>query len=223
VADGLLAKLTIIPFEDSETVQFGPPAGPPFIAPFNPESFTLNNEVAFASEGPPPGDDGDEAKFNSIKPRTFAFEFLLDGTGASGLKIEVLAQIELFKLTVGFSGKMHRSRFLVLNWGTFIATCVLESFSINYKLFNPNGLPLRAVLSASFREHKPKALKELIKNLSSPDITHSHEVKQGEHLSLITHGVYKDPQYYYHVAEMNELNNLRVLETGKALHFPPLK
>jgi len=223
VADGVLAKLTILPFEDSENVQFGPPAGPPFIAQFNPESFTLNNEVEFASEGPAHGDDGDEAKFKAIKPRSFAFEFLLDGTGASSLKIEVLAQIELFKLTVGFSGKSHRPRFLVLNWGTFIATCVLENFSINYKLFSPNGLPLRAVLSTSFREHKPKALKELIKNLSSPDITHAHEVKQGEHLALITHGVYKDPQYYYHVAEINELNNLRVVETGSALQFPPLK
>lgn len=223
MADGLLAKLTIIPFENSENVQFGPPAGPPFMAQFNPESFTLNNEFEYAADDQAHGDSGSEAKFKAVKPRTFSFEFLLDGTGASGLKVDVLAQINLFKLTVGFLGKIHRPHFLVLNWGTFIATSVLESFSVNYKLFNPNGHPLRAVLSTTFREHIPKALNGLIKNLSSPDITHSHEVKQGEHLSFITHGIYKDPQYYYHVAEMNELNNLRVVEAGRALHFPPLK
>jgi nucleoid-associated protein YgaU len=222
MADGLHVKLTIIPFEDSENVQMGPPAGPPFVAQFNPESFTLNNEIEFGPEEPAHGDDGEEAKFKSIKPRTFSFEFMLDGSGATGEKREVLLQIELFRATAGFSGTIHRPRFLVLNWGPFIATCVLESFSITYKLFRPDGTPLRAVLSASFREHKPKALKELLKNLASPDIIQAHVVKEGEHLSLITHRIYKDPRYYFHVAEKNGLNNLRQLATGKTVYFPPL-
>ena len=45
MSDGFMAKLTIIPFKDSENVQIGPPAGPPFIAQFNPESFSINNEI----------------------------------------------------------------------------------------------------------------------------------------------------------------------------------
>jgi nucleoid-associated protein YgaU len=222
MSDGFMAKLTIIPFEDSENVQIGPPAGPPFIAQFNPESFTINNEIELGPDEPAQGDDGEEAKFKSIKPRSFSFDFLMDGTGASGKKFEVLAQIELFKLTTGFSGKIHRPKFLLLNWGTFIATCVLESFSINYKLFRPNGTPLRAVLSASFREHKPAPLRELLKNLSSPDLTHLHEIVEGEHLSLITYRIYKDPRYYFHVGEANGLNNLRELMKGQRLKLPPL-
>lgn len=223
MTDGLLVKMVIIPFEDSETVQIGPPAGPPFIAQFNPESFTVNNEMDYGPDDPAQGDDGDEAKFRNIKPRTFSFDFFLDGTGAGGDKREVLLQIELFKLTIGFSGKIHRPRFLVLNWGTFIATCVLESFSVNYKLFRPNGTPLRAVLSATFKEHKPKALKELIKNLSSPDIVHAHLVKAGEHLSLITYRNYKDPSLYVKVARANGLDTVRRVETGQTLYFPPLQ
>ncbi len=223
MVDGFMAKLTIIPFEDSETVQIGPPSGPPFIAQFNPESFTIDNEIELGPDEPSHGDDGEEAKFKSVKPRTFSFDFLMDGTGASGLKIEVLAQIQLFKLTTGFSGKIHRPKFLLLNWGSFIATCVLERFSINYKLFRPNGTPLRAVLSASFREHKPAPLRELLKNLSSPDLTHQHDIATGEHLALITYRIYKDPRYYFHVAEVNGLNNLRQLTTGHRLRLPPLR
>ncbi len=223
MADGFMAKLTIIPFEDSENVQIGPPAGPPFIAQFNPEAFTINNEIELGPEEPAQGDDGEEAKFKSIKPRSFSFDFLLDGTGASGPKIEVLAQLELFKLTTGFSGKIHRPKFLLLNWGSFIATCVLESFSINYKLFRPNGTPLRAVLSASFREHKPAPLRELLKNLSSPDLTHLHEVIAGEHLALICYRIYKDPRYYFQVGEANGLNNLRSITIGQSLQLPPLR
>lgn len=223
MADGLLVKLTITPFEDSENVQTGPPAGPPFIAQFNPESLTIDNEIEYGPEEPAQGDVGSEAKFKGIKPRTFSFDFLLDGTGASGEKREVLAQIALFRATTGFLGKTHRPHFLVLNWGTFIATCVLESFSITYKLFRPDGTPLRATLSAKFREHTSNQLSELVKNLSSPDIMHAHLVKEGEHLSLVTHRIYKDPRYYLQVAEANSLNTVRALKTGTTLYLPPVK
>jgi hypothetical protein len=223
MADGLHAKLTIIPFDDSENVQMGPPSGPPFIAQFNPETFTVATETEYDQKDPASGGDGGEAKFKGIKPRTFAFEFLLDGTGAAGEKIEVLVMLELFKATVGFFGKIHRPRFLVLTWGTFIVTCVVETFSVAYKLFRPDGTPLRATLSATFREHKPKALNELLKNLSSPDLVHAHVVSKGEHLSLVTHRVYKDPRYYYQVAETNQLDTVRALETGTTLYLYPVR
>jgi nucleoid-associated protein YgaU len=220
---GVLLKLTIIPFEDSENVQVSAPAGPPFVAQFNPESFTVNNEIELGPEESAHGDDGDEAKFKSIKPRTFSFDFLLDGTGTSGGEPrDVLASIELFKATVGFSGRIHRPTFLVLSWGSFIATCVVESYSVNYKLFRPDGSPLRAVLSTTFKEHKPKALKELMKNLSSPDVVHAHQVAGGDHLSLLSNQIYKDPDHYFEVAKFNELDSLRHIDVGATLYFPPL-
>jgi nucleoid-associated protein YgaU len=222
MADGLLAKLSILPFNDSENVQMGPPSGPPFIAQFNPESFAISNEFEYDSPDAADGGDGKEAKFKSIKPRTFTFDFLLDGTGAAGLKIDVLAQITLFRQTVGFLGAIHRPRFLVINWGAFIATCVLQSYTITYKLFRPDGTPLRASLSATFREHKSNALNELLKNLSSPDLIHAHLVKEGEHLTLITQRVYNDPRYYIHVAEANSLDTVRALKTGTTVYLPPL-
>jgi hypothetical protein len=228
MSDGFMAKLTIIPFEDSENVQNGPPAGPPFIAQFNPESFTINNEIGLMPEEPSQGDNGEEAKFRAIKPRTFSFDFMMDGTGASGEKIDVLAQIELFKRTTGFFGKIHRPMFLLLNWGSLIdnsgiATCVLESFSINYKLIRQDGTPLRALFSVTFREHKPARLRVLQNNLSSPDLTHVHEVVDGEHLSLITYRIYKDTRYYLHVGEANGLNNIRKMTKGRSLALPPLR
>jgi nucleoid-associated protein YgaU len=223
VADGFLARMLIIPFADSETVQMGPPAGPPFIAQFNPESFSVSTEIEYASTDEAQGSDGGPAKFKGIKARSFSFDFLLDGTGAQGDKREVVLQVEAFKLTVGFWGDIHRPRFLVLQWGTFIVTCVLESYTVTYRLFRADGTPLRATLSASFREHKPKALEELMKNLSSPDLVHAHLVKDGEHLSLISHRIYKDPRYYLDVAEKNGLNNVRSVAAGQTLYLPPLK
>ncbi len=90
-------------------------------------------------------------------------------------------------------------------------------------VIRPDGTPLRATLSASFKEHKPKELKERVKNLSSPDIVHAHLVKEGEPLSLITYRTYKDPKYYIDVARTNDLDNLRGLETGTTLYLHPLR
>jgi nucleoid-associated protein YgaU len=232
-----LLKLTIIPFEsDTDATVMGPPAGPPFIVQFNPETYTDTTEFKYA-ETPAQGESEPEAKFQSVSPKKYTFELMLDGTGAtpaplpagaldaiapsSGLS--VIAQIELFKLTVGFSGNVHRPRFLMLVWGRLVATTVLETYSIAYKMFTPEGLPLRATLSATFRAHTPKGLGALLQNLASPDIDHVRQVREGEHLSAIVNAVYNDPAYYLAVAAANALDTVRTIAPGSALHLPPVR
>jgi len=234
--DGALLKLTIIPFEESDTA-LAAPAGPPFIVQFNPETYTDTTEFKYASDEPPQGAAGAEAKFESVSPKKYSFELMMDGTGVSpapppagaldaiapSTGLSVIAQIELFKATVGFSGNVHRPRFLMLVWGRLVVTTVIESYSIAYKLFSPAGLPLRATLSVTFKEHTPKGFGELLKNLASPDIEHAHQVLEGEHLAMIAHRVYKEPAYYMAIAKVNELDTVRALKPGSALHLPPVR
>lgn len=231
--DGALVKLTIIPFETSKAFAGGPPAGPPFIAQFNPGEYSDGFEFELNSNETPLGADGNEAKFKAIKPRTFTFELFLDGSGvtpaspltgpAPSSPLSVLAQIELFKATVGFSGNVHRPRFLQLIWGRLFVTCVTESFTINYKLFDPAGLPVRAVLNVTFREHKDAEVSALEKNLASPDIAHAHLVKAGDKLPNIVDEVYRDPGRYIAVARANRLDTVRRLAPGSALNLPPVR
>lgn len=234
--DGALLKLTMIPFKDAQGVR-GPPAGLPFVVQFNPETYTDTTEYKFGPDEQPQGAVGAEADFKAIAPKKFTFELMLDGTGVSpapppagaldaiapSTGLSVIAQIELFKLTVGFDGSEHRPNFLLLVWGRLVVMTVIESYTIAYKLFTPAGLPLRATISATFREHTPKGLGELIKNLASPDINHAHQVREGEHLSKIVHDVYKDPAYCVAIATANGLDTLRTLQPGSALYLPPLR
>lgn len=234
--DGALLKLTIIPFDEA-TGSMGPPSGPPFVVQFNPETYTDTTEFTYAPGEPPQGSAGSEAKFNTVNPKKYSFELMLDGTGVSPAPppagaldavapssgLSVLAQVELFKLTVGFSGNVHRPRFLMLVWGRLLVTTVLESYSIAYKLFSPAGLPLRATMSVTFREHTPKGFGEFLKNLASPDINHAHQVREGEHLTKIVHDVYKDPAFYVAVAMENQLDTVRALAPGSALYLPPVR
>ncbi len=234
--DGAVLKLTILPFEDVKGV-LGLPAGPPFIAQFNPETYTDTVEYSYEEQKPPQGQSGAEAKFNGVNPKKFSFELLLDGTGISpapppagaldaaapSTGLSVVAQLELFKLTVGFSGNIHRPRFLMLVWGRLIATTVLENYSIAYKLFSPAGLPIRATLTASFREHIPKEMNSLLQNLASPDIHHVHQVVEGDRLPAIAHSIYKDSTHHIDVAKANGLDSIRALSPGQVLQLPPVQ
>ncbi len=233
--DGTLLKLSIIPFEDSEG-GMGAPAGPPFVVQFNPEGYTDTTEFKYGPDDPPQGAVGAEAKFERINPKKYSFELLLDGTGVSPAPppagamdaiapssgLSVVAQIELFKLTVGFSGNVHRPRFLMLVWGKLVVSAVLESYAISYTLFSPAGLPLRASMTVVFREHTPKGFGELLKNLASPDIAHARQVRAGEHLSTLVYETYKDARHYISVATANQLDTVRHLVPGSALYLPPL-
>lgn len=234
--DGAVLKLTILPFKNVDGV-LGVPAGPPFIAQFNPETYTDTVEYSYDEVKPAQGKTGSEAKFNGINPKKFSFELLLDGTGISpapppagtldaaapSTGLSVVAQLELFKLTVGFDGNIHRPPFLMLVWGRLIATTVLENYSIAYKLFSPAGLPIRATLTATFREHIPKGMGSLLQNLASPDILHVHQVVEGDRLPTIVHSIYDDAAHYIDVAKANGLDSIRTLSPGQVLQLPPVR
>lgn len=231
--DGALVKLTILPFDTSKTFSGGLPSGPPFIAQFNPTELTDSYEVELSSQETTAGSNSTEAKQKAVKPRSFTVELVLEGTGATsatGLPdnipsspLSVVAQIELFKKTTTYSGKIHRNKFLLLVWGKFFVTTVLESYSVNYKLFNTLGLPVRANISATFREHTDKEIGDQTDNNASPDVAHAQLVVPGDSLPNMANAVYNEPARYIDVARVNGLNSVRGLEPGTAVQLPPLR
>ena len=221
----MMTKLTILPFEYSETFQIQKPAGPPFVVQFNPETYTDETKIELAPTEPAHGDVGQEAKFKSIQPKTYAFELTMDGTGYSeGYegKASVALQIEAFKLVTGFSGNVHRPKFLMLVWGTLAVTCVLESFTITYKLFTPEGLPLRATVAATFKEHKDPETSAREQNLASPDIDHVRQAVAGDRLPSMVFDVYRSTRHTVDVARANGLDTIRRVSEGQVLVLPPL-
>jgi hypothetical protein len=89
-------------------------------------------------------------------------------------------------------------------------------------MFDMFGLPIRAKISASFTERTPSGLGALLSMLSSPDLTHKIEVKEGDILPLLTYKTYNNQNYYLQVARVNKLKNFRKLKAGTTLVFPPI-
>lgn len=201
------------------------PTGIPFIAMFNPENFTIKEDVDW-SAACVNGQEGSDMIFNATKARSFSIELTLDGTGVNtnGVKIPVTAQVLLFReATTRIMGSTHTPPYLLVQYGLFICKCVLNSSSVNYTMFDMLGLPIRAKITASFTEVTPNALGNILSMLSSPDLTHQKTVQEYDLLPLMTYRIYNKQEYYLQVARVNRLKNFRKLKAGITLTFPPLK
>jgi hypothetical protein len=218
---GFLDKIKVIGFKEATESSLGIPFSI-YIGMFNPEKYSVTSTFSYNNDRRQ-GATGSELRFNRIEPRTFSFEFLVDGTGASGDKREVLLDIALFRLTCGFVGDTHRPTYLIIQWGTFLARCVLSSLTIDYTLFRPDGSPLRATMKASFKEYTLPVLEQLQNFLSSPDVTHIRTIAANDRLDLMCYKIYRDSKFYLEVARVNNLNNFRKLKVGEKLVFPPVE
>ncbi|MET0518563.1 MAG: hypothetical protein ABW005_06990, partial [Burkholderiaceae bacterium] len=116
----------------------------------NPNELTIAYEMEYDSaQGA--GTTGSRMDFKKLKPGDMSLAFFLDGTGANGVRIDVQQQVEKFQAVTGYNGDIHRPNYLKIAWGTIqVKRCVLKSASIAYKLFKPDGTPLRATISAVF-------------------------------------------------------------------------
>lgn len=225
IPSGQLEKLKIIAFSD------------PMMLPssivgtletlINPQGYRQEFGIEYGKDQAI-GESIDKKTYKYTSPESMDFRFLFDRTGAipssPSIPGGIVADIELFKeLTYKFHGKIHRPLFLLLTWGSLLFPCVLKTMNIEYKLFNAQGIPLRAEIQATFNKFLDSKLQKKIDNLLSPDLTHIHEVKAGDTLPLLTHKMYGDAKYYLEVARVNQLVDFKSLTPGQKLVFPPLE
>ena len=148
----------------------------------------------------------------------------LKGRSAKDVEKQRQEKVEEFQLVTGYNGKIHRANYLKVMWGTLaVKRCVLKSASIAYKLFKPDGVPLRAVITATFTDNSDDKTRVAMAQDESPDLTHIRLVKAGDTLPEMCFNIYGDPRYYLDVARQNRLDNFRKLEAGTRIFFPPIE
>lgn len=244
---GKLEKMTIRAFlpqtNPDEVPQVSDSPDDIYVVQVNPSSYTLNHVLNYSyRQGQ--GFSSSEATYSNSEPVTLQFDFLFDGTGvvpapselggiplvgaiASALSgsesYDVMTEIRKFnRLVYDYSGEEHRPRQLLLAWGTLVFPCVLTTVSYRFPLFKPDGTPLRAVATCSFREAVPNAERVREESPSSPDLTHLREVQEGDTLPLLAHRVYGKAELYLEVARVNKLVNFRRLRAGQRVVLPPV-
>jgi hypothetical protein len=241
---GKLEKMIIQALTTDEPPEVSRADEDKYMVQVNPESYKIQYQVNYDHQ-PAHGTSGSEARFANASPPTLEFEFLFDGTGvipatagpldnvpiagavagllSGGEEYDVSRELHRFAHVVyDYSGSEHQPRRVRLVWGTLSFDGVLSSLSVDYKLFRPDGSPLRAVARATFTGTIADRLRELKENNSSPDLTHLRTTVAGDKLPLMAHRIYRNPKYYLEVARTNELYNFRALRDGTRISFPPV-
>jgi hypothetical protein len=214
-----LLKMTILSFDKSGSKQLT--ALPQvYVVMFNPTSYKLEYKVNYDTNQPD-GSEGKSAPVKNIEPQQYSFDFLIDGTGAAGYKREVLLDVESFKKTVGYDKNIGNGkgsvRYLILMWGSMMLKCSIESISVNYTLFNAAGIPLRATISATFKERKDEP-DDFTKG--ADDFFESDPVKDGLSVANIAFQALNSVSQTVAIAQANDLNSIREKVTASSIKLP---
>lgn len=233
---GELIKLRIKAYKDeqfSDEVADGE-----FKSLLNPDKYSFKYKIE-SNEDQASGTSASAPRFNKIKPEDLSLEFVFDRTGvitdygAPGTSDDktfkdegggIIDDIDKFKKVVfDYNGDEHKPNYLIISWGTLLFKGTLTEMDITYKLFKPDGTPLRATASAKFKGFVEDNLRVARENNSSPDLTHIRTVKEGDTLPLMTFRIYGDSKYYLEVAKANNITNFRKLTVGRKIYFPPIE
>ncbi len=233
--NGELKKMKIVAYTKPDYSDGSKVKGGEFQALVNPESYALEYKIEY-NDKQGQGASSAQQKFKFTKPEELSFEFMFDATGVipkiptdakSSPKPggeDITADLQRFKdLVTGYNGTSHQPNYLKLFWGTLLFKGRLTSLQIQFKLFRPDGRPLRAIAKATFKGSVEENFRVALENAQSADLTHVRTVKAGDTLPLLCHEIYGDSGYYLQVAMANALSHFRDIQPGVELIFPPLE
>jgi len=196
----------------------------PYKALINPETYTIDIKYEF-EQAQGQGTTSNEGPFKLKLPEEMAFEFLFDNTGIidGNPKTDIGKDIADFrKFLMEYDGNSHQPRFFKFVWGTDLFKGRCSGLNIAYKLFNPDGAPIRAICKVTLKQASADELRVLQENNRSPDLTHYRVVAKGDTLPWMCFKIYGDSSFYLEVAKVNKLANFRNLEVGSEIFFPPI-
>jgi Contractile injection system tube protein len=214
--------------------------GKKFEVQINPEKYERSYKIKYNTAdttGTPPTNSA----FRHMESENLSLSFTLDGTGVVPASVSNLAAYgtqmltktlgvtdvsyvtrriqELKDVVYDFRDTFHQPPQVKIIWGdekAFLGK--LDTMKINYTLFHPSGIPLRADIALTFTE-----IVEELPRLQSPDVTHRREVTDHDRLPLLAEGVYGNATYAWQVAQANNLTHYRRLKTGSEIHLPALE
>ena len=223
---GELTKLKIKGYKDERFSQ--EIADGEFNTLMNPETYRIRYEVS-QNQNQAQGTSSTAPRFNKTLPEDLQLDFVFDRSGvikgfADENGVGIIDDIEKFKkIVLDYNGNQHKPNYLVISWGSLLFKGSLKDMEITYKLFKPDGTPIRANIHATFKGFIEDNLRVARENNNSPDLTHIRVVGEGDTLPLMTFRIYGDSKYYLEVAKANKLVNFRKLTPGQQIFFPPME
>jgi hypothetical protein len=223
---GELTKLNIKAYKDEKFSQ--EVANGEFNTLLNPENYRVRYRID-QNDTQAQGTSSAAPRFNKALPEDLQLDFIFDRSGViKGYEDEsgegIIDDIEKFKRVIlDYNGDEHKPNYLIISWGALLFKGSLSEMEITFKLFKPDGTPIRASARATFKGFIEDNLRVARENNNSPDLTHVRIVNEGDTLPLMVYKIYGDSKYYLEVARINKLINFRKLMPGQKIFFPPVE
>ena len=224
---GTADKLTIyVTYGAKKGGSLMPAGGESIVAQFNPEhiSFSKGNRLGSAKVV---GAEHPVTTFLSGDTEELSFDLLFDTSMEKtllGQPVSVKQKYVLgFQKILDKNSDEHAVAVCEIVWGrTLDFTGMLRNMNVNYTMFSKEGIPLRVRLGLTFEKKISLQAQEEEVSEESSDRTKQRTLHTSDHLWTLAAREYEDPGKWRHIADVNGIDNPRILETGKDLIIPPL-
>lgn len=210
-----LAKAFIAEVESGARVEFK----------FNPTTISISTGASYNRDPVQAATESPPARFTGTLPTTLKFKLLLDTVEEPGSDVSSDVQ-KMLQWTVPLSGSDPKCPpQLMFSWGQlpvgtdgkFIGH--LDSISVVYKMFAPDGAPIRADVDLSLTD-VPKELPGTNPSSGAPKPYRTHAVVDGESLHEIAYRTYGDAAFWRPVGAVNDVDDPLRLRPGTRLLLP---
>ncbi len=186
---------------------------------FNPKEYSVQKSVQWEPHKAP-GLDTPEQEFTSGNPAVLSVELFFDTyEEKKDVRKEHVDQVMALALV---DADKHAPPLVMFSWGGFQFKGVVESLSLRYTMFLPDGKPCRATANLSIKEWKTAKEQTTTNPRNSPDHTKRRTLKMGETLALIAHEEYDDPAEWRRIADANGIMDPKDVKPGTVLTLPPI-
>ena len=199
---------------------------------FNPTDFTIQRSVNYAQHKIP-GRDRPVLQFVSGEAETMSFSLLFDTYSVgeasnhpalvlSAMAVD-LAKFDVRKFTeplmklTTVNSDTHAPSLVEFVWGSISFKGYINSISQRFTLFAFDGKPVRAVVDISLISDKKD---NNVRN--SPDRTKARTVSDGDRLYAFSYAEYGSCEEWRRIAEANDIDDPRRLESGMDIVIPPV-
>lgn len=200
---------------------------PKITVQFNPAEYSMAKGAQFA-EIAIPGIDAPILQFVRGQTQTLTMELFFDTTesGMGDDVVSVTTKTEPVYRLAQIQSRTHAPPRVTFFWGELSFKAIVDNVQQKFTLFNPNGVPLRATLSVSFKEYQSLEEQLARKNWQSADHSKKRMIKRNETLALIAFREYGDAGLWRHIYDDQNnrdlIPNPRRLQPGIEITIPAI-
>jgi nucleoid-associated protein YgaU len=196
-----------------------PTGVPPITLLFNPTEYQVQKSNNFA-EIAIPGLESPPLQYVRGSAEKLTTELLID---TSDTLEDVRKRTDPIRKLMKINGELHAPPIVRLSWDSVVFLGVVESLTLNFILFTPAGVPLRAKIGVSLIEYRSVEDQIAETPRASPDVEKSHVVRRGDSLASVANLAYNDPTQWRAIAANNDIQDPRRLAPGLTLQIPRLR